>query len=192
MAWIYSDTSSAPWGYYSEEATNNANEFASYFMDLGYTLESICGMLGNIDYESYINPGQHQTGAGTGLGLIQWTPSTALTNYITGNWYDGNVQSDVIHKEIQRVQPFAGSNVRWIPTSAYPYNGEQFKVLTDVHTATLAYFYERERPGDTSYIQRYDIASYWYEYFSGHPPRPHINKYYGGIRDVLRRLIIHA
>lgn len=172
MAWIYVIGRTQPWTYYSDQAKNNANEFASYFMGLGYTIESICGMLGNIDYESFLNPGQGQIGSGSGLGLIQWTPSTQLTNYITGTWYDGNVQCEVIHKEIFRISPFSGSGVRWIPTSAFPYNGQQFSQLTNVQTATDAYFYERERPGDTTYIQRRELAAFWYEYFQGHPPTP--------------------
>lgn len=191
MAWIYKIGRTQPWDYFSDEAKNNANEFAVYFRSRGYTIEAISGMLGNVDYESYLNPGQGQIGSGSGLGLIQWTPSTQLTNYVTGNWYDGNVQCDVIDKEIFNVAPF---NDRWLPGGGFHYNGFQFSQLTDVQEASDAYFYQRERPGDTTYIRRREIAAYWYEYFEGHPPTPHPTDkiLYGAVRDVLRRLIIHA
>lgn len=173
MAWIYEITRSQPWSYYDQQAINNANEFAAFFLSKGFTLEAICGMIGNVDYESFLNPGQRQIGTGTGLGLIQWTPSTELTNYITGDWFNGTSQCQVIHDEIMWIYPFDRAHQhRWITTPAYPYTGEQFKALTDVRTATYAYFYERERAGDDTYTRRYDIAAWYYEYFSGHPPTP--------------------
>ena len=37
---------------------NNAKLFKQYFQSKGVTLESICGMLGNIQQESGLNPGK--------------------------------------------------------------------------------------------------------------------------------------
>ena len=40
----------------TEEQKHNANCIKSYFQSEGWTLESICGMLGNMQYDSSINP----------------------------------------------------------------------------------------------------------------------------------------
>ena len=88
-----------------DQMENNAKLFKQYFQSKGMTLESICGMLGNIQQESGLNPGIKQTAnTSSGWGLIQWTPSTVLTDWCNTygyTWYDGDVQcllSDQIRK----------------------------------------------------------------------------------------------
>ena len=58
----------------------NARYIYDYFNELGWSKEAICGMLGNMQWESgSINPCTWQswnnTGYGAGYGLVQWTPS---------------------------------------------------------------------------------------------------------------------
>ena len=94
MAWIY-EIGVAKY-FSTSQMQNNATEFYNYFTNKGATLEAICGMLGNIQRESTLNPGIKQ-GSSTALdwGLIQWTPSTVLTNWCKTygyNWYDGSAQ----------------------------------------------------------------------------------------------------
>ena len=48
------------------ERQENAREFYSYFSST-MTLEAICGILGNIDRESQLNPGQQEGGYGGSL-----------------------------------------------------------------------------------------------------------------------------
>lgn len=165
MAWTYKITSSAPWNHLS--ASGNAKEFYNYFNALGFTLESICGMLGNIEHESFLNPGQGQIGGGGGLGFIQWTPSTDLTNYVSGNWYDGARQCDLINRE-----GTGAVSGRWIKTSQYKYNWTQFSKLRDVEEATRSYLAERERSGVAAITQRLQYANYWYQFLSGEQPEP--------------------
>lgn len=175
MAWIYEITSSTPsWSNTKDDPTviNNTWEFYNYFN--GYmTIEAMAGILGNMRHESAgINPGQMEIGYGGdpahGYGLIQWTPSTDLTDYVSGNWYDGNVQCDLIQREGENISPVNG---RWIPTSAYPYTWAQFCQLTNVEEATKAYLYERER--GTSVINlRVGYALEEYEILGGTPPTP--------------------
>ena len=43
------------------EQINNAKEVYNFFAQYGYTLESICAILGNMDAESTINPGNKET-----------------------------------------------------------------------------------------------------------------------------------
>lgn len=92
MAWIYDVGVQKNYTDFGSEQTNNAMEFYYFFQAKGFTTQSICGMLGNITLESTLNPGNKQTSSTqSGWGLIQWTPSTVLTNWCERlhlNWYD--------------------------------------------------------------------------------------------------------
>lgn len=153
---------------------NNAREFFNYFFDKGLTVESICGMLGNVQRESQLNSGNKQTASdSSGWGLIQWTPARVLTawcrkyNYA---WYDGSAQCERIWAEGTGTR---GASGYFIPTSSYPYSWNEFCQLTDVEEATKAYLYERERAGDEALDLRISYANWWYSYFTGEePPEP--------------------
>lgn len=171
MAWIYK----IGVGEYltAEQRETNATEFYNYFNNVGVTLEAICGMLGNIQRESGLNPGIKQTASVTsGWGLIQWTPSTVLTNWCKKygyNWYDGSAQCARILAEGTGDKEASGY---WLPTSDYSYSWGEFITLHDVEECTKAYLYERERAGVEALEQRLQYASEWYEYFSGSPVPP--------------------
>ena len=59
MAWIY--RIGVQEHLTQAEKENNALEFYNYFASIGVTLEAICGMLGNVDWESDLNPGMKET-----------------------------------------------------------------------------------------------------------------------------------
>lgn len=171
MSWIYKIGVGK--GLTESERQNNAREVYNYFSDKGATLESICGLLGNMQAESALNPGNKQ-GASTSLGwgLIQWTPSTVLTNWCKKykyNWYDGSAQCYRIWCEGTKEKGASG----WWETTSYPYSWSEFLALTSVSEATKAYLYERERAGVEALEKRLQYANEWYEYFSGSPaPTP--------------------
>lgn len=169
MAWLYEIGTVK---YFTQsQMENNATEFYNYFSPLGYTLESICGMLGNIQRESTLNPGlKEKESTSSGWGLIQWTPSNNLTDYATAkgqNWYDGNLQCLLINDEVLN-----GYSGQWIPTTSYPYSGAEFSKLTDVEEAVKSYCFERERAGVVALDERIQNGKNWYEYLSGKPPKP--------------------
>ena len=156
------------------EMENNANEFYGYFNSKGFTIESVAGMLGNLQQESNINPGMKQTAsASSGWGLIQWTPSSNLTDYATAHdadWETGEIQTQLMWDEI--INGYGG---QWIPKPAlgYCYTGDEFSKLNDVSEACKAYLYERERAGVEALSNRLTYASNWYEYLTGvTPPTP--------------------
>lgn len=153
---------------------NNATEFYGYFHSKGFTIESIAGMLGNLQQESNINPGMKQTAsASSGWGLIQWTPSSNLTEYASAHgtdWASGEIQTQLMWDEI--INGYGG---QWIPkpNKGYPYTGEEFSQLTNVTTACMAYLIERERAGVEVAEKRVAYANAWYEYLTGvTPPTP--------------------
>lgn len=172
MAWIVKVGVSA---YLTQsEMENNATEFYGYFNSKGFTVESVAGMLGNLQQESNINPGMKQTAsASSGWGLIQWTPSSNLTNYATAHgsdWTTGEIQTQLMWDEI--INGYGG---QWIPKPSlgYGYTGAEFSQLTDVAEACRAYLYERERAGVEALDKRLTYAGNWYEYLTGvTPPTP--------------------
>lgn len=156
------------------EMENNATEFYGYFNSKGFTIESVAGMLGNLQQESNINPGMKQTAsASSGWGLIQWTPSSNLTDYATAHgsdWATGEIQTQLMWDEI--INGYGG---QWIPKPSlgYGYTGAEFSQLTDVAEACKAYLYERERAGTEALTKRLTYANNWYEYLTGvTPPTP--------------------
>ena len=171
MAWIY-EMGVAKY-FSTSQMQNNATEFYIYFINYGATLEAICGMLGNIQKESTLNPGIKQgSSISLGWGLIQWSPSTVLTNWCKTygyNWYDGAAQCDRISCEGEGTK---GASGYWLPTSEYPYSWSEFLALTDVAEATKAYLYERERAGIEALDLRLQYANEWYSYFTGSPVPP--------------------
>lgn len=192
MAWNYVVTSSLG-ALTQAQREENATNFCSYFAS-SMTLEAICGILGNIDVESQLNPGQQEYGydgrLDHGYGFIQWTPGSILVNWATSNgydWYDGSAQCKYIDEENYNVV----SGVVWIPVQpTYPYTWDEFKQLTSVEIATKAYLYERERPGAVAESQRLDAAQRWYEYFRNKlyvprlseltPTNMHTSEWYNG------------
>lgn len=153
---------------------NNATEFYGYFHSKGFTIESIAGMLGNLQQESNINPGMKETAsASSGWGLIQWTPSSNLTEYASAHgtgWAGGEIQTQLMWDEI-----INGYGSQWIPkpNKGYSYTGEKFSQLTNVTTACMAYLIERERAGAEVAEKRVAYANAWYKYLTGvTPPTP--------------------
>ena len=103
--WRYTITSQYLTHYSFED---NAALVVNYLSNEGFSIESICGILGNMESESYVNPGQIENDDDTpiplrGHGLIQWTPLTGLTNntyWQGGKWYSGSKQMYVVANEV--------------------------------------------------------------------------------------------
>lgn len=168
MAWAYVVTETYD-ALTTAQMQGNAVEFYNHFKN-SMTLEAICGLLGNIQRESQLNPGQQEGGYGgslsRGYGLIQWTPGSDLTTWAASNgynWYDGTAQCILLNAECYNDV----YDVVWIPTSSYTYTWDEFKRLTNVEEAVKAYLYERERAGVSALADRIRYANEWYTYLSG-------------------------
>lgn len=172
MAWTYVVTES--YGALTETQINgNVDAFAAYF-DGYMTLEAMAGILGNIQRESQLNPGQLEGGKGGskdyGYGLIQWTPGSIIVNWSGArglNWYDGDVQCYRIKCEGEAIEGAGGT---WLTTSEYPYSWTEFCALTDSAEACKAYLAERERAGVAALEERLEYTAHWAEYLGAHPP----------------------
>ena len=92
------------------EALDNAKYITEYFLDLGWTLNAVCGMLGNMERESWINPGVWQNfdegNMSMGFGLVQWTPATNLIDWATDqglSWRSISTQCKRIKYEYDKI-----------------------------------------------------------------------------------------
>lgn len=166
MAWIYKVTN-AFGSMTEEEKTNNAILQYQQLRDV-MTVNAICGLLGNEEWESYINPGQWQGSYNVGdmdggYGLVMWTPASKIYNTFSDP-YNGVEQTQAI-LELR-------SN-DWIPTAAYPQSFEEFKASAAEPETTAAIFcFNYERAGDVHLLERQQYARKWYNYFSENPPGP--------------------
>lgn len=188
MAWIAKNETLT-----QEEMENNADIVNNYFSGLGYDINTIAGILANLQNESRINPLQQEIGGGGGFGLIQWTPVDVLINACNvlgiSPYTDGDNQLQVIDAQILGK---SGLNA-WYTTSAFisPYynsgatpdmigvTGEQFKTNSmgwtpDKLAIMIMVAYERPSydPAVNHYDKRMADALNWYEYLTGHPPHP--------------------
>lgn len=150
--------------------TVNAQYILDYFVNQGWTTNSICGMLGNMQTESTINPGIWQSldegNMSGGYGLVQWTPATNYTNWADGEgltW--GNMDSNLL-----RIKYEVSQNIQWIhPTMTF----YQFTQSTDTpYNLAMLFLAHYERPANPNQPNRGVQADYWYEVLTGGSPNP--------------------
>lgn len=194
-------TDSTPWGTYSAPMNENATEvYSVLYHTYNWTLEAVCGALGSMSIESFVNPGQYELGHGTptspwgygyGVGLIQFT-SPDPTQYPNPWLYwcqqhnkaitDGYEQLYLIaNAEDPAIQSMGLSTGIWGwlsgPAPLFPVSLAQYAASTDPPARMAEIFYQNMEyhggSGDTSLPNRIAAANHWYEYFTGVvPPDP--------------------
>lgn len=181
MAWHYKDTNVDP-HFTQEQLQDNATMVRNQLASYGWSLNAICGVLGNWQWESHINPGQwqygHSIGSATGgYGLGQWTPTG---HYIDWANLEGHSRLDgywqVYYLQLNNIY-YKGTwyGSQWIKESRYNLTWEEYKKTTlPPKQAAAAYQFGWERPpaDDTSLPDRQKYAQDWYDYFNGTDPGP--------------------
>lgn len=166
------------WGndYYTSTALNmdqmklNAKYIYKYFSNKDYTKNAICGMLGNMQTESTLNPGRWEGDRvewqGHGYGIVQWTPYTKYTTWCRDRPEDMNTNLDRIVYEVEY-------NKQWIKTESYPLTFYEFmqSYKTPEYLAQ-AFLHNYERPSDPDQPARSTQARFWWDYLSGIEPDP--------------------
>ena len=145
----------------------NATEVYKYFSEKGWTLNAIAGILGNMQSESYINPGVWQSliagNYSGGFGLVQWTPATNYTNWATANGYgitDPNGQ-------LYWIDALSASTGQWIPTASYNMSWSAFKTSGQSPEYLASAFLKNfERAGVEVESTRRTQARYYYNLLS--------------------------
>ena len=161
--------------YYLSTAqmTENAQYILNYLLDKGWTKNAICGMLGNMQRESTINPGIWQNldegNTSLGFGLVQWTPATKFLEWCSSL----GLEPSHMDSALQRIEYELENGVQWIATSTYNFSFATFKTSTE-SPAYLADAFLKcyERPLEQTQPARGTQAEYWYTYISGATPTP--------------------
>lgn len=190
--WHYVTTDSSGWtSTYSADQTDNAKEVWDTLVGVyGWAENSASAVLGNLQYESYLNPGQWEIGRdysmSYGMGLGQWTPATKVSNYI------GSANRDDMADGAKQLMLFINTpsqyNTHYLNpdgSSTYynetglPYitSMEDFSHSTaSVSDLTKVWAICWERPGNTYYTNsindRITHATHWYGTFTGSTPQP--------------------
>lgn len=169
--WIIPGTINSTRPLTEEEALNNCRVFWSYFKAKGWSLNAVCGILGNAWYESTVNPNRwqgddpwHQPPDRWGFGLVQWTPYTKIIS-----WLEQQVGLNDVSKfgqaECDRIQWEMENNQQWIATSAYPESFRAYSTTTkDPYTCAIEFLANYERPYDPNQPERGTKAQELYEY----------------------------
>ena len=171
----YFGSPTQPLGGNNEKQINNATIIKDYWTAQGWTLEAICGFLGNVQQESTFNPALVEIG-GTGHGFVQWTPPTDLYNGLDAvygkhdDWADPQKQLTVILAEYQQKMGIKnwGIDPQWYtelaPSSYRLQWNEYIKSTGDVGYLARVWEYCYERPA-SAHPERAANAQAWYEYF---------------------------
>ncbi len=167
-----SKTSSQP--LTQEQMNVNAVYIYKALSERGWTLNAIAGLLGNMQYESSINPGRWQSDSvgstGSGYGLVQWTPATKYINTVSDDYSTMDNNIDRIMYELEH-------NEQYYKTGSYPLTFKEFTQSTkDAYYLACAFAWNYERSkvvleGSASEKEslrnaRGGAAQGWYEYLS--------------------------
>ncbi|RXV16577.1 hypothetical protein CYQ36_13935 [Enterococcus faecalis] len=155
------------------EKEKNAWAVWQFLKSKGYSEQATAGILGNMEQESGIMPDIDEGSGGPGYGLVQWTSPVAGESgraYVQRLLAQAGISGDYrnINTQLQLLD-WHMHNGQYIPSAAYPYSVAQFKALTDIGTATMAFEANFERPAVT-HPERIDMAIYWYNKLHGLQP----------------------
>lgn len=165
-------------GELTTEKEKNAWAIWSYFKSLGYSEQSIAGMLGNIDAESGIMPDTDQL-YGPAYGLVQWDGSAYPLygpNEPNGRLYVQNllrkaeISGDYRNITTQiKLLEWCMYNGQWIG-AVNQLSVDGFKTETDINNAAYAFLKNFERAGVENLAHRQAQANYWYNRLHGLDP----------------------
>ena len=179
--WLYhysNDYVAASWS--KTQRAQNVDIIASFLYSKGWTIDAIAAFCGNVEYESYMNPGQWQHSfsvgsANAGYGLVQWTPRTKYSDWAGADWNsDYDLELYRIDYELQ-ADIASPDSLQWIARSPYNLSFYQFTQATAAQYGIAwlsdCFFYSYER-GTAGVYDREQNADYWLTYLRTHPPQP--------------------
>lgn len=134
----------------------------------GWSPQAVCGMLGNMETESTINPAIWQNldegNVSLGYGLVQWTPSTKYTGWCNARGYD----PATMEAALARIEWELENGEQYYPTANHPLTFAEFKVSTASPAyLALAFLANYERPAEPNQPQRAEQATRWYNLLAG-------------------------
>ena len=148
----------------------------NYFKTLGYSDQTVAGILGNMHQESGVNPTVVQKGSGHAAGIAQWESYKkksgrwkAMADYAASkgkDWTDLKSQLDWLVLELQG-KDSCTANLLKKHVGGY----DNFTKMTDVNKAVEVFEKSFERAGKPMWENRYAAANKYYEQFKGTGPQ---------------------
>lgn len=154
-----------------DEMTVNAQYILDYLSALGWSKNAICGMLGNMQSESTINPsiweGLNSGNLSGGYGLVQWTPATKYLDWCTARGYDNTTLDSALKRILEEV----ATDTQWganLQLGSPPYDFKTFTTSTETpYTLAMNFLHFYERPQVNDQPHRGTQAEYWYTTLTG-------------------------
>ncbi len=154
------------------EMQNNSKCIWGYLHEKGWSLEAVCGLLGNMQSESTLNPNRWegdvpfaQPVSSRGFGLVQWTPWSIIRDYI-----GSAAIKDYGNIECQRLEEESRIGYSWID-KGYGISYQQFRTSKrSPEELALIFLINYERPANTNQPDRQTQARYWYNYLRDWDP----------------------
>ena len=146
----------------------NAKYVYQYLTSRGWSPQAVCGMLGNMETESTINPGIWQNldagNTSLGFGLVQWTPSTKYTSWCNKRGIDPSSMLSAL----KRIEWELENGEQYYPTDAYPLTFREFKTSEESPSyLAQAFLLNYERPADQTQPARSTQAEKWFNVLKG-------------------------
>lgn len=129
---------------------------------LGWTPNAVAGLLGNLEVESWINPGvwQNLDTYSQGFGLCQWTPYTKYTDWCE----EKDLDPSDMDSAILRLDWELANGEQWIPTESYPETFEEFiGSYESPYYLAQVFLNNYERPAESVQPARSEKAEKWFE-----------------------------
>jgi RHS repeat-associated protein len=163
----------------------NAQYILNFLRRKGWSKNAVCGMLGNAEVESTINPGAWQgykkeknANKKGGFGLLQWTPSTKLTDWAKKNKLDPHRLDTQLERILYEVKNpslqwgFNKTGKEMAKNAGYPILTFSQYTCSKESAETLAMVFELgyEKPksifGKDGHVNstRSNKAKYWYQH----------------------------
>lgn len=182
------------------EMETNARYVYDVLTSRGWSPTAVCGMLGNMETESTINPGIWQNldagNTSLGYGLVQWTPSTKYTSWCNTRGLDPSHMDSAL----ARLEWELANGEQYYPTDAYPLTFAQFKVSAkSASYLAQAFLLNYERPADQTQPARSTQAERWYTLLKGtesgetpDTPTPGLYPYTPARRHSMGKLLLYS
>lgn len=154
---------------------NNAAIINDFFITNGWSTNAIAAILGNMQPESGINPARWENdnvgNLNGGLGLVQWTPATKLTDWVEEQGLGDYLNGD---NQLARIQYEVTNGLQYAPTSGFNETFYEWSI-SDKNPGYLAAAFMKnyERPlkqGWGVQIERAKNARKWYIFLTGTDP----------------------
>lgn len=121
----------------SEKRDHNGLVIANILINLGWSVNAVAGILGNMQSESGCNPGAYFGYAEyseTSFGLVQWDPTSKYEEWADANGYSPYYD---IEYQCERIQYEFENGIQYYSTDEYPISRTEF-VTSDLSPYELA------------------------------------------------------